>query len=190
MKRAPAGTIPRLAIYARQSVDEDQGILQQVEDCQTEASRRQWPIVAQFIDNDTGASKARGSNTGWAAMLRAFDSGEFDTLMVVATARLTRNLTDVLDIGPPKRDIRVITVREGIDTRCEWHRSVHCRWQPEARLDGLRQHDDRRLRRPRCSCRCAAHGRCAPPPRIARERPGAQRTNERSRCVRQWGRSL
>lgn len=108
--------VPRVAIYARQSVAEDQGITQQVADCRTEAERRGWRIVAEYQDNDTSASKDRGSGTGWAAMLRAFDSGEFDVLMVTETSRLSRRLTDVLDVRPPRRGIRVVVTRQGIDT--------------------------------------------------------------------------
>ena len=106
----------RLASYARQSVGEDQGLRQQVEDCEAEASRRAWPLVAEFTDNDTSASKARGTATAWAAMLRAFDAGEFDALIVTDVDRLTRSLTDVLEVRPPKRDMRIIVVRGSIDT--------------------------------------------------------------------------
>src|SRR5690606_27102136 len=88
----------RLASYARQSVGEDQGLRQQVEDCRNEASRRAWSLVAEFADNDTSASKARGAATAWAAMLRAFDAGEFDALIVTDVDRLTRSLTDVLEV--------------------------------------------------------------------------------------------
>jgi DNA invertase Pin-like site-specific DNA recombinase len=106
-----------VAIYARQSVDEEQGIAQQVADCREEAVRRAWPIAEVFDkDNDTSGSKERGPKTDWVKMLRAFDDGRFDTLIVTETSRLTRNLTDVLDVTPPKRAMRVIVIRQGIDT--------------------------------------------------------------------------
>ncbi|MCC3278147.1 recombinase family protein [Arthrobacter sp. zg-Y40] len=107
---------PRIAIYARQSEDVDQGIVQQLDDCRAEAARRGWQVVAEFRDNDTGASKARGPKTDWYKMLREFDAGTFDLLLVTETSRLTRSLTDVLDVCPPRRDIRVVVIREGIDT--------------------------------------------------------------------------
>lgn len=111
------GTAPRVAIYARQSVEEDQGIAQQIADCEEEVRRRGWIVVGSpYPDNDVSGSTARGAKTFWAKMLRAFDAGEFDVLMVTEVDRLTRSLTDVLDIRPPRRDIRVVTVRGGIDT--------------------------------------------------------------------------
>ncbi|MSR99587.1 recombinase family protein [Arthrobacter sp. BL-252-APC-1A] len=107
---------PRIAIYARQSEDVDQGIVQQLDDCRKEAVRRNWRVVAEFRDNDTGASKARGPKTDWSKMLQEFDAGTFDVLLVTETSRLTRSLTDVLDVCPPRRDMRVVVIREGIDT--------------------------------------------------------------------------
>lgn len=109
--------VPRVAVYARQSVPEDQGISQQLADCRAEAERRGWPVVLEdFSDNDTSGSKERGPKTDWAKMLRAFDDGLFDTLIVTETSRLTRSLTDVLKVRPPARDMRIIVIRQGIDT--------------------------------------------------------------------------
>lgn len=109
--------VPRVAIYARQSVEEDQGIAQQIADCEEEVRRRGWLVAGEpYPDNDVSGSTSRGSKTNWAKMVKAYDAGEFDTLMVTEVDRLTRSLTDVLDIRPPRRDIRVVTVRGGIDT--------------------------------------------------------------------------
>lgn len=113
---SPKTKVPRVAIYARQSVDEDQGIQQQLEDCRKEATHRGWSIAREFSDNDTSGSKERGPKTDWAKMLVAFDEGEFDALIVTETSRLTRSLTDVLDVTPPRRAMRVIVIRQGIDT--------------------------------------------------------------------------
>lgn len=106
----------RVAIYARQSVLEEQGIQQQLEDCRQEAVRRNLLVVREFADNDTSGSTTRGSKTDWAQMLKSFDENEFDTLIVTETSRLTRSLTDVLDITRPRRNIRVVVIRQGIDT--------------------------------------------------------------------------
>jgi site-specific DNA recombinase len=116
---AAATLHPRVAIYARQSEDVDQGISQQLDDCRMEAFRRGWKTVAEFRDNDVGASSARGPKTDWARMLREFDAGTFDVLLVTETSRLTRSLTDVLEVRPPRRDIRVVVIREGIDTEID-----------------------------------------------------------------------
>lgn len=116
MRPTTSLAVPRVAIYARQSVDEDQGIAHQIDDCRAEVARRGWHVLGEFEDNDTSASKARGPKTAWAAMLKAFDRGELDTIVVTETSRITRSLVDVLDIRPPRRDIRVVVIREGIDT--------------------------------------------------------------------------
>lgn len=107
---------PRIAVYARQSADEAQGISQQIHDCRAEAKHRGWQIIEEYCDNDTSASKLRGSGTQWAAMLKDFDAGEFDAVLANDVDRLTRNLGDVLELSAPRRNIRVLTVRGGIDT--------------------------------------------------------------------------
>ena len=107
----------RVAIYARQSVHEEQGIKQQLDACENEAKRRGWFVVGRPYDDDaTSGSFNRGPMTNWAKMLKAFDAGEFDAVLVNDVDRLTRSLTDVLEVRPPKRDIRILTVRGGIDT--------------------------------------------------------------------------
>ncbi|PFG20702.1 DNA invertase Pin-like site-specific DNA recombinase [Serinibacter salmoneus] len=108
--------VPRAVAYLRQSVTEDQGIQQQLDDLQAEVARRGWTLLRTYVDNDVSATKARGESTAWAKMLGDFDAGDFDTLLVTETSRLTRSLTDVLEVRPPRRNIRVVTVREGIDT--------------------------------------------------------------------------
>lgn len=112
-------TVPeqlKVAIYARQSVHEEQGIRQQIDDCNREAGYRGWQVVGTYPDDATSGSKERGPGTSWARMLKDFDEGMFTAVLVNDVDRLTRNLTDVLEVRPPKRDMRVLTVRGGIDT--------------------------------------------------------------------------
>lgn len=106
------------AIYARQSVSEEQGISQQLDDCRREVERRGWCLTKahEYSDDGTSGSKERGPNTDWARMLKAFDNNEFNVLVVNDADRLTRNLADVLEVTPPKRDLRIIVVRGNIDT--------------------------------------------------------------------------
>lgn len=106
----------RVAIYARQSAEVDQGIQQQLDSCRAEARHRGWRVVREFADNDTSATKARGPRTDWAQMLKSFDAGEFDAVLVNDADRLTRRLVDVLEIMGEERRMRVLTVRGGIDT--------------------------------------------------------------------------
>lgn len=106
----------RVGIYARQSVDEEQGISQQIDDCRAEAIRRGWVVVDAYTDNDTSATKQRDVGTAWASMLAAFDRGEINTVLTTRVDRLTRKLVDVLELTPPRREVRVVTVQGGIDT--------------------------------------------------------------------------
>src|SRR5699024_7292865 len=98
------------------SVEEPQGILQQLEDCRVEAQRRGWTVIDTYPDDDVSGTKARGEKTQWARMLADFDAGKFEAVLANDVDRLTRSLTDVLELRPPKRDVRVLTVRGGIDT--------------------------------------------------------------------------
>lgn len=121
MPRKTAADQLKVAIYARQSVHEEQGINQQVNDCRREAERHGWHVVDVYPDDATSGSKERGPGTHWARMLKDFDAGMFTAVLVNDVDRLTRNLTDVLEVRPPKRDIRVLTVRGGIDTNDPTH---------------------------------------------------------------------
>ena len=112
----PAETTLRAAIYARQSIDVEQGIQQQVAACDAEAKRRGMAVVENYRDNDVSGTKERGPQTAWAQMLRDFDAGLFDVLVVNDVDRLTRRLADVLEVRPPRRAMRVVVVRGGIDT--------------------------------------------------------------------------
>jgi DNA invertase Pin-like site-specific DNA recombinase len=106
----------------RQSVREDQGIKQQRAACVAEVETRarqepgQWEVVDEYPDNDTSATKARGEGTHWARLLGDIDAGRIDTIIVVSPDRLMRRLADVLEVRPPKRDVRIVTVRGGVDT--------------------------------------------------------------------------
>jgi len=105
---------PLVAVYARQSVTEDEGIQQQVAACTAEAKARGWNVVDNYRDNATSATKARGPKSEWARMLRDIDAGRINTVLVVAVDRLLRRLADVIEIRD--RGVRVVVVRGGIDT--------------------------------------------------------------------------
>lgn len=107
---------PRVAIYARQSIKKDDGIALQLEHCRKEVEQRGWQVVAEYEDNHVSGSRQRDDASGWAAMLNAFDKGKFDVLIVNEVSRLTRRIVDVLEVRPPKRDIRIMVRRGSIDT--------------------------------------------------------------------------
>jgi DNA invertase Pin-like site-specific DNA recombinase len=107
--------MPRLAIYARQSVPEDQGIAQQVAEIREALERLGWSeaVVDIYPDNDVSGSTFRDGGTQWARMIRDIQAGRVDTVAVVAPDRLTRNLADLVLL---RDSARVVTARGGIDT--------------------------------------------------------------------------
>lgn len=111
-----AGAVPRVGIYARQSVQQDQGIAQQIADCEDEAQRLGWTVIDTYADNNTSATKARGAGTEWARMLADIDGGRIDTIISVHAARLLRRMVDVVEVSKPTRSVRVVTIRDSIDT--------------------------------------------------------------------------
>ncbi|CAH0173010.1 recombinase family protein [Microbacterium sp. Bi128] len=106
---------PRIAVYARQSVEEEQGIAQQVQEIEADLERRGWLgcVVDRYRDNDTSGSSSRAVGTHWARMLGDLRSGKINTIAVVAPDRLTRNLADLVTL---RDSARVLTTRGGIDT--------------------------------------------------------------------------
>lgn len=115
MADKPSVKTLRVAIYARQSILEDQGIKQQLADCNKAVEERGWQVFDEFVDNQVSGSKARGEGTQWAKMLEAYDAGLFDVLMIDRPDRFSRRLTDLLDVRET-RNIRVVSARGGIDT--------------------------------------------------------------------------
>src|SRR5690625_7404151 len=91
----------RVAIYARQSVEEPQGILQQLEDCRVEAQRRGWTVIDTYPDDDVSGTKARGEKTQWARMLADFDAGKFEAVLANDVDRSSedRRVVNELRIG-------------------------------------------------------------------------------------------
>ena len=106
----------RAAIYVRQSVREDQGISQQIAECKRRAKGEGWRVVDIYNDNATSATKERGEGTDWARMLADIDAGKLDVIVSVTAARLLRRMVDVYELTKPKRDVRIVTLRDGIDT--------------------------------------------------------------------------
>lgn len=106
----------RVGIYVRQSVHEDQGIAQQIRECKRRAKANEWQVIDTYDDNKTSATKARDESTEWARMLADVDAGRIDTILCVAVARLLRRTVDVIEVTKPRRSVRVVTIRDGVDT--------------------------------------------------------------------------
>lgn len=106
----------KAALYVRQSDRVDEGISQQTEALEARAGREKWRIVGMYTDNETSASKERGPGTAWARMLRDIDAGRIDVVLAMTAARLLRRRVDVIELAKPRRSVRVVTDRDGIDT--------------------------------------------------------------------------
>ncbi|KAF0258757.1 hypothetical protein DOU02_06650 [Clavibacter michiganensis subsp. michiganensis] len=90
------------AVYARQSLDRQQGIDIQLSSARVEAERRGWTIVEEYVDNDTSASKQRGPSSAWGRMLRDATAGRFEFVMATDLDRLLRGQRDLLDLMEAK----------------------------------------------------------------------------------------
>ncbi|WP_165971283.1 recombinase family protein [Microbacterium oleivorans] len=110
--------ILRAGIYGRQSVRQDQGIKQQIAEGKRRTDAEGWHVAADavYADNDTSASKVRGAGTEWARMLADIDAGKLDVIVVTEVTRLLRRLVDVLEVTTPRRSVRIVSTRDGIDT--------------------------------------------------------------------------
>ncbi|WP_168220094.1 MULTISPECIES: recombinase family protein [unclassified Salinibacterium] len=102
----------RAALYLRQSLDRAEGIGSQRDRCTALANARGWQIVETFEDNETKASKARGSNTAWSRMLSRIGK-DFEVIVAVDVDRLLRSIKDLstlADLGA-----QIVTVDGEID---------------------------------------------------------------------------
>jgi DNA invertase Pin-like site-specific DNA recombinase len=100
-------------IFPRQSEDVADGIARQIERCRSLIALRGWELVEEFVDNETSASKRRGTGTSWAAMLEYLRAGQADVVVSVDLDRLlrdTRDLMTIIDTGAS-----VLTVNGEID---------------------------------------------------------------------------
>lgn len=106
-------TMTRAAIYARQSKENDEGIERQLRRTRALAAARDWEVVAEFSDNDVSASKPRGPQSDWAAMLAAAEAQAFTHVVAVDLDRLVRSQADLIRLM--ERKLAVVTVDGEID---------------------------------------------------------------------------
>lgn len=103
-------------MYARQSVQVDEGVARQVELATAYAESQGWQVVDRYVDNAVSATKVRGPESQWARMLQDIDQGRVDTVVVVAIDRLLRRQADIFHLVEPTRKVRVVAMRQGVDT--------------------------------------------------------------------------
>jgi DNA invertase Pin-like site-specific DNA recombinase len=80
------------AIYARISSDQEGtglGVNRQLEDCRRLAAELDWPIAAEYVDNDVSASGGR-PRPEYERMLADLSDGSCDAVLVYHVDRLTR----------------------------------------------------------------------------------------------------
>lgn len=103
----------RAALYFRQSLDVQEGIDRQRERCTALAAAKGWDVVGEYEDNDTSASKARGSGTAWARLVADANDGKFDVVIAVDLDRLLRTINDLVTLT--ETGAKVLTVDGEID---------------------------------------------------------------------------
>lgn len=105
----------RAAIYVRQSINHPEGIERGLARTRALVKERGWDLSEDHVyaDNDTSAKKERGSQTGWARLLRAVEAGEVEVVVGVDLDRLIRSLSDLVTLI--KLDAKVVTVDGEID---------------------------------------------------------------------------
>lgn len=102
-----------VALYARQSKGDPDGIDRQLPRTAALAEMRGWTVVDRYADDDVSASKPRGAGTGWARMLDDARAGRINTVIAVDLDRLlrtTRDLNTLIDHG-----LMAVTVDGEID---------------------------------------------------------------------------
>lgn len=114
-------SVKRAAKYRRISRDPDglrEGVTRQDEDTDTLADRLGVTVVAEYEDNDAGASSlSKKPRDDYADMLAAARGGEFDVILAYSNSRLTRRpreLEDLLDLHD-QHGIEIHTVVSGSD---------------------------------------------------------------------------
>lgn len=106
-------TAPRAAIYARQSVDDSEGIGRQVEACRALASSRDYSVVETYTDDGVSGYRERGQGTAFARMLDDARAGRFDVLIVRKLDRLARSLAALEALTAAK--VQVVTTDGEVD---------------------------------------------------------------------------
>lgn len=106
-------TALRAAIYARQSVDDSEGIGRQMEACRALASSRDYSVVETYTDDGVSGYRERGQGTAFARMLDDARTGRFDVLIVRKLDRLARSLAALEALTAAK--VQVVTTDGEVD---------------------------------------------------------------------------
>jgi len=112
MTRTAQGT--RAVIYTRISEDRDneaEGVDRQRESCEKLAAERGLDVVGYYEDNDRSAM--HGKRPRYRAMLQAVQDGQVDVIITLATDRLYRLVSDLVELTTVLASTPVHTVKSG-----------------------------------------------------------------------------
>jgi len=85
-----------VVIYARQSENDEDGVIRQFEDTTNQADRRGWRVVGKFKDNDKSAADGRKKREGFEKVIQYVVTGRAKVVLVTELTRLQRNRMDEL----------------------------------------------------------------------------------------------
>ena len=109
-----------MALYLRQSQDrtgKGYGVDRQRDDCRRLIKARGWTVVAEFVDNDTSATK-RKPRPQFVDMMARVDGGEFDVIVSRHMDRLLRRLAELENVLErcEKTGTTIVTAADSVDT--------------------------------------------------------------------------
>jgi site-specific DNA recombinase len=113
----------RAACYAKFSSDKQSplSIDDQVRKCREYAQRQGWEILDEHIYSDAGISGATAQRDGLKQLLAAAKAKSFQVVLIDDTSRLSRKLSDSLNLSEQLRfaGVRLIFCSQGIDSDSE-----------------------------------------------------------------------
>lgn len=83
-----------VVIYARQSENDEDGVVRQYEDTTGYANDRSWNVVGKFADNDKSAADGRKKRAGFEKIVQYVATGRAKVVLVTELSRLQRNRVD------------------------------------------------------------------------------------------------
>ena len=117
------GSSLRCAIYSRYSSDRQSpsSIEDQVRKCREYAQSKGWEILDGHLYEDRAISGASAERAGLKSLMHAATQKEFDVALVDDSSRLSRKLSDALNLADQLRfaGVRLIFVSQGIDSESE-----------------------------------------------------------------------
>jgi site-specific DNA recombinase len=113
----------RAAVYARYSSDRQSpaSLEDQIRKCTEFATRHGWQILEGHVYTDAAISGATSERAGLKRLMSAAAAKSFDIALVDDSSRLSRKLSDALNLAERLRfaGIRLIFVSQGIDSASE-----------------------------------------------------------------------